>query len=133
MIGWESEHALRGPRQVQAIETPYGRLSSVICLDMEYPDFIRQAGQQGVDIMLAGAIDGTPATLGTPSTSSASYRAIENGFSLARAGLYGENVAVDYQGRFRRVRGQQSLHRRRSLGGGPPAHSGRANPLLARG
>lgn len=29
----------------------------------------------------------------------ASYRTIENGFSLGRAGYYGQNIAVDYQGR----------------------------------
>ena len=29
----------------------------------------------------------------------ASYRAIESGFSLARGGAYGQNLAVDYLGR----------------------------------
>jgi apolipoprotein N-acyltransferase len=99
LIGYESEHTLRGPQVINAIETPYGKLSSVICLDMEYPDFNRLAGQQGVDIMLSGAIDGTPSTHGNPLHSTmASYRAIEEGFSLARGGFYGANIAVDYQG-----------------------------------
>ena len=100
LIGWESEHAVRGERVIHAIDTPYGRLASVICLDMEYPDFMRLAGQQGVDIMLSGAIDGTPSTHGNPIHSTmASFRTIEEGFSLARGGFYGANVAVDYQGR----------------------------------
>jgi apolipoprotein N-acyltransferase len=99
LIGPESERAVRGPRVIDAIDTPYGKLSSVICLDMEYPDFMRLAGEQGVDIMLSGAIDGTPATNGHPLHSTmASYRAIEAGFSLARGGYYGANIAVDYQG-----------------------------------
>jgi apolipoprotein N-acyltransferase len=100
LIGPESERAVRGPREIQSIDTPYGKLASVICLDMEYPDYMRQAGRQGVDIMLSGAIDGTAASLGHPLHSiMASYRTIEEGFSLARGGAYGQNVAVDYQGR----------------------------------
>lgn len=100
LIGWESEHAVRGPRQIPTIATPYGTLASVICLDMDFPGFMRLAGKQGVDIVLSGAIDGTPASRGNPMHSiMASYRAIESGFSLARGGAYAQNVAVDYQGR----------------------------------
>lgn len=100
LVGYEGEHALRGAPEIHAIDTPYGRLSSVICLDMEYPDFNRLAGQQGVDIMLSGAIDGTPSTGGNPLHSiMASYRTIEEGFSLGRGGNYGANIAVDYLGR----------------------------------
>lgn len=100
LVGYEGDHALRGAREIHTIDTPYGRLASVICLDMEYPDFNRLAGQQNVDIMLSGAIDGTPSTRGNPVHSAmASYRTIEAGFSLARGGLYGANIAVDYLGR----------------------------------
>jgi apolipoprotein N-acyltransferase len=99
LIGYESEHTLRGPGDIHTLDTSYGKLSSVICLDMEYPDFNRQAGQQGVDIMLSGAIDGTPSSRGNPLHSiMASYRAIEEGFSLARGGFYGANIVADYQG-----------------------------------
>jgi apolipoprotein N-acyltransferase len=100
LIGWEAEYAIRGPRKIQTVDTPYGRLAGVICLDMDYPDFMRQAGQQGVDIVLSGAIDGTQASRGNPMHSiMASYRAIESGMSMARAGKYAQNLAVDYQGR----------------------------------
>jgi apolipoprotein N-acyltransferase len=99
LIGWEEEHAIRGPGQIQTIDTPYGKLASVICLDMDLPSFMRQAGQQGVDIVLSGAIDGTQASKGNPLHSvMASYRTIESGFSLARGAYYGQSVAVDYHG-----------------------------------
>jgi len=99
LIGWEQEHAIRGPSRIQTIDTPYGKLTSVICLDMDFPDFMRQAGRQGVDIVLSGAIDGTPASKGNPLHSvMASYRTIESGFSLARGGYYAQSVAVDYHG-----------------------------------
>jgi apolipoprotein N-acyltransferase len=100
LIGYEAEHTLRGPREIHTIDTPYGRLASVICLDMEYPDFMRLAGQQGVDIILSGAIDGTPSSKGNPLHSTmASFRTIEEGFSLARGGSYGANIVADYHGR----------------------------------
>jgi apolipoprotein N-acyltransferase len=100
LIGWEAEYAIRGPREIQTVDTPYGRLAGVICLDMDYPDFMRQAGRQGVDIVLSGAIDGTQASRGNPLHSiMASYRAIESGMSMARAGKYAQNLAVDCQGR----------------------------------
>ncbi len=100
LIGPEQEHTERGERKILSIDTPYGRLASVICLDMEYPDFMRLAAQQNVDIVFSGAIDGTTATKGNPLHSiMASYRTVESGFSLARAGYYGQNIAADYQGR----------------------------------
>jgi apolipoprotein N-acyltransferase len=102
LIGWEMEHAVPGERVIKSIDTPYGTLASVICLDMDFPNFMRQAGQQGVDIVLSGAIDGTPSTQGNPMHSvMASYRAIESGFSLARGGASAQNLLVDYLGRVR--------------------------------
>jgi len=100
LIGPEAEHTIRGERDIQVIDTPYGRLASVICLDMEYPAFMRLAALKDTDIVLSGAIDGTEATNGNPLHSiMASYRTVESGFSLARAGYYGQNIAADYQGR----------------------------------
>ncbi len=99
LIGWEDEHAIRGSGEILTVDTPYGRLASVICLDMDFPAFMRQAGQQGADIVLSGALDGTASTKGNPLHSvMASYRTIESGFSLARGGFYAQTVAVDYQG-----------------------------------
>jgi predicted amidohydrolase len=46
LIEPESTTTVRGPRVIDSIQTPYGRLSSVICLDMEYPDFMRLAGSR---------------------------------------------------------------------------------------
>jgi apolipoprotein N-acyltransferase len=36
LIGWEEEHAIRGQKHIQSVDTPYGRLASVICLDMDF-------------------------------------------------------------------------------------------------
>lgn len=42
------------------VDTPYGRLSTAICFDMDFPAFIRQAARAGVDIMLVPAFDWKP-------------------------------------------------------------------------
>jgi apolipoprotein N-acyltransferase len=100
LIGWEAEYAIRGPGEIPVIDTPYGRLAGVICLDMDYPNYMRQAGQKGVDIILSGAIDGTASSEGNPLHSiMASYRGIEEGMSMARGGKYAQGLVVDYQGR----------------------------------
>jgi apolipoprotein N-acyltransferase len=100
LVGPETEHTQRGERDIQVIDTPYGTLANVICLDMEYPNFMRLAAFKGTDIVLSGAIDGIEASNGNPFHAiMASYRTIESGFSLARAGYYGKNIVADYQGR----------------------------------
>jgi len=100
LIGWEMEHAVAGAKEIQHVDTPYGRLTGVICLDMDYPGFIRKAGRQDVDIVLSGAIDGTDNSGENPMHAvMASYRAIESGVNVARAGKYAQSMAVDYQGR----------------------------------
>lgn len=99
-VGWESAHADAGPRELRSVDSPVGRLATAICFDLDHPGFVRQAGRQGVDIMLAGALDGPPGNTYPPVHSlMAPYRAVENGMSLARGGQHGLSLAVDYQGR----------------------------------
>jgi len=81
---------------VHSIETPYGRLSSVICFDLDFPALVRQASTQQVDIMLVPAFDTYLTRLyhtevGLP-------RAVENGFSTMRMVNEGTSMAVDYRG-----------------------------------
>ena len=51
------------------LDTPYGRIGQVICFDMVYPHYIRQAALKKIDLLLApsacgGAVAGTsPATM----------------------------------------------------------------------
>jgi apolipoprotein N-acyltransferase len=117
LIGWEAEYAIRGPRTIRWVDSPYGRLAGVICLDMDYPSFMRQAGQAGVDIVLSGAIDGTASTKDNPLHAiMASFRAIESGFSLARGGKYGQSLLVDYQGHILGTARHQTADGRTAVG-----------------
>jgi apolipoprotein N-acyltransferase len=83
--------------KLHTVDTPYGRISTAICYDMYFPDLIRQAGQQDVDILLVPADEPTP-ELDPFDTESAMFRGIENGVSVLRSTLEGLTMGVDYQG-----------------------------------
>ncbi len=81
---------------VPVVETPYGRLANVICFDADFPNLMRQAGSQEVDMMLVPGNDW--AGIDPWHTQHAVFRAIENGYSLVRQASNGLAMTVDYQG-----------------------------------
>ena len=94
----ESATLVRGSGVLPVAGTPYGRLTTAICYDLEYPGLLRQAGQKGADILLAPNNE--------PYSFQASYRggeqvyrAIENGTSLIRPDGDGISLMTDYLGR----------------------------------
>lgn len=88
---------LRGPGIVPTVDTPYGRLATVICFDASFPKLVRQAGRAGTDILLVPSSDWAQVTdaLGQQ----AALRAVENGMSIVRPARQGTSLAVDHQGR----------------------------------
>ena len=86
-----------GDGKVPIVDSPYGRLANVICFDADYPGMIRQAGQGGADLLLAPSDDWQ--AIDPAHTQIATFRAIENGFSLVRQTSKGLSMAVDYEGR----------------------------------
>jgi len=84
--------------QVEIIDTPYGRIASPICFEMEFHRFIRQAGKKGVDILL---VPGDEPARGAANmhTELSMFRAIENGCSMLRTTLEGLTMGADCQGR----------------------------------
>ena len=83
---------------VEIIKTPYGRIASPICYEMEFHRFIRQAGKAGVDIFI---VPGDEPARGAANmhTELSMLRGVENGFSMVRTTLEGLTMAADYQGR----------------------------------
>ena len=83
---------------VEIINTPYGRIASPICFEMEFHRFIRQAGKKGVDILL---VPGDEPARGAANmhTELSMFRAIENGCSMLRTTLEGLTMGADCQGR----------------------------------
>jgi apolipoprotein N-acyltransferase len=79
------------------VDTPFGRISTAICFDMDFPELIRQAARQNVDIMLVPAFDSYG--IRTYHTEVGLMRAVEYGFSVVRQVNEGISMAADYQGR----------------------------------
>jgi apolipoprotein N-acyltransferase len=85
----------KGPEIIQSVDTPYGRIAISICRDMEFPQYMRQAGKAGVDIMLSPAYEWPKGLV----VHSVYMRALENGFSLVRPTYNGITIAEDFNGR----------------------------------
>ena len=95
--GGEAAISIRGDGKVRALDTPYGRLSSVICFDADFPQLLAQAGRLGTDLLLDPSNDWK--AIDPWHTRMASFRAIEQGFNLVRHTSQGLSAAFDYQGR----------------------------------
>lgn len=83
---------------IEVIDTPYGRIASPICFEMEFHRFIRQVGQNEVDILLVPG-DEPSKDNAIVHTELSMFRCIENGCSMLRTTLEGLTMGMDYQGR----------------------------------
>jgi apolipoprotein N-acyltransferase len=95
--GPDAARQVRGDGKLRALDTPYGRLSSIICFDADSPQLLAQAGALGADVMLDPSNDWR--AIDPWHTQMASFRAIEQGFNLIRQTSLGLSAAYDYQGR----------------------------------
>ena len=93
----EIGQVVQGDGKVPTVKTPYGLLAGVICFDADYPGMMRQAGQAGADLMFVPGDDWQ--AIDPQHTYDATFRAIENGYSLVRQASKGLSMAVDYEGR----------------------------------
>jgi apolipoprotein N-acyltransferase len=84
-----------GDGRVPTADTPFGRLSNVICFDADFPALMRQADD--VDLMLVPSNDWYG--FGATHTEKAALRAVENGYSLIRQASNGLSAVFDPQGR----------------------------------
>jgi apolipoprotein N-acyltransferase len=103
------EACVPGDGNLPVVTTPFGRIASVICFDMDFPSLLRQAGAAGVDILLCPADDWPEIT--PKHAEMAVFRAIEQGFSLVRATSNGLSIAVDRFGRVRAAEDYAEGHR----------------------
>jgi len=84
-------------KELPTAETPYGKLSVVICHDMDFHDLLQQAGKLDVDILFDPSYDWK--TIDPFHTYMAKFRAVEQGFSMIRHTYHGLSIATDYYGR----------------------------------
>jgi apolipoprotein N-acyltransferase len=95
--GAEAAMQIRGDGRLRSLDTPYGRLSSVICFDADFPGLLAQAGALRADIVLDPSNDWR--AIDPWHTQMASFRALEQGVNLVRQTSQGLSAAFDYQGR----------------------------------
>jgi apolipoprotein N-acyltransferase len=95
--GTDAELQIRGDGKLRVLDTQYGRLSSIICYDGDFPQLLAQAGALGTDMMLDPSKDWR--AIDPWHTQMASFRAIEQGFNLIRQTSQGLSASFDYQGR----------------------------------
>jgi apolipoprotein N-acyltransferase len=91
------EGTLKGSGEIQVVETPYGSLAGIICWDTNYPNTVRQVGQQQANILLSPSKEWDG--INPMHAEMAAYRAIENGTSVVRQTDEGLSIVADGYGR----------------------------------
>jgi apolipoprotein N-acyltransferase len=82
---------------IPILDTPYGKIASVICADLDYPGLLHQGRVHEADILLIPAQDWAAAD--PLHTEMSVFRAIENGVSMVKGTGGGLSIAVDPYGR----------------------------------
>jgi len=95
--GPDTRKQVPGDGKLRVLDTPYGRLSSIICFDGDFPQLLAQAGALRADVMLDPSNDWRG--IDPWHTQMASFRSIEQGFNLIRQTAGGLSATYDYQGR----------------------------------
>ncbi len=81
---------------IKYFDSPYGRISSSICFDMDFPALISQVNKLNIDIMLVPGNDWLE--IAPYHTYVSSARAIEQGFNMVRAASRGLSASFNYKG-----------------------------------
>jgi apolipoprotein N-acyltransferase len=95
--GTQFEGSLAGNGILQTVDTPYGKLSAVICWDADFPNVIKQAGEKDVDLLFIPSNDWNEVR--DIHAGMAVFRAVENGMSIFRQTGQGVSVVTDAYGR----------------------------------
>jgi len=95
--GLERQLMTPGTGRIPVVETPYGRVASPICFDLDFPHLVRQVGVAGADLLLVPAADWAAIT--HLHQAMAEFRAVENGTAMVRVTRSGGSGAVDPYGR----------------------------------
>ncbi len=93
----EQEGTVGGDGLIHAVDTPYGRLSLIICADTDHEEVVAQAGRNGADILFSPALE--MREIDPMHAHVAVYRAIENGVTVVRQATSGLSIVADPYGR----------------------------------
>ncbi|GIQ85223.1 hypothetical protein KIPB_006859 [Kipferlia bialata] len=90
------EDIQEGTEDAAVVDTPFGKICVVICLDASFPSTVAACGRAGADLILSPAFD-EPSMVSFMSPSIAA-RAVENGSVFARITMKGLTIGVDAYG-----------------------------------
>ncbi len=82
---------------LRTVETPFGKLSGIVCNDANHEEMVLQAGRNGTDILLAPSLEYRE--IDPIHAHMAIYRAVENGVTVVRQADNGLSFVVDPYGR----------------------------------
>lgn len=91
------EGTLPGDKVLQTVDTPYGKISAIICWDADFPNIVQQAGEQNVNILFVPSQD----WLGIRDIHAgmSTFRAVENGMTVFRQTGQGVSLVSDAHGK----------------------------------
>jgi apolipoprotein N-acyltransferase len=95
--GNDFEGSLKGDGVLQTIDTPYGKLSAVICWDADFPNAVKQAGEQNVDLLFVPSNDWREVK--DIHAGMATFRSVENGMTIFRQTGQGVSLVSDAYGK----------------------------------
>lgn len=110
-------HTKQGAGKLATADINGIRTGHVICYDVDFPSFIRQAGRRDVDILFAPSGDWREIRFFH--AASARFRAVEDGCSLVRPTIQGLSIATDPYGRMLAYQDYYSNTSRLSIAGVP--------------
>jgi len=96
VVGSEAPFLPPGHNELPTLDTPFGRVGLVICHDLDFTDYVAQAGRKEVDLLIAPSADWT--VIADLHAKMGIMRAVENGFWLLRPAYNGLTVIASPQG-----------------------------------
>jgi apolipoprotein N-acyltransferase len=96
IVGSEAPFLPPGHNDLATLDTPFGRVGLVICHDLDFADFVAQAGRKEVELMIVPSADWP--VIADIHADMGIMRAVENGFSLLRPAHDGLSVIASPQG-----------------------------------
>lgn len=96
------EGTLEGNKILQTVDTPYGKISAIICWDADFSHIVKQAGEQNIDLLFIPSQDWVEVR--DIHAGMSVFRAIENGTTIFRQTGQGvSNVNDAYGNQINRV------------------------------
>ncbi len=96
IVGSEAPLLPPGHDELPTLDTPFGRIGLVICHDLDFTDFVAQAGRKDVELLLVPSADWP--VIADLHAKMGIMRAVENGFWLLRPAYAGLSVIASPEG-----------------------------------